>query len=57
MPILLTELRRLLRWLQVCDGNMEEGSMRCDANISIRPTGSKTLGTRVEVKTSTASAM
>lgn len=46
----LTELRRLLRWLQVCDGNMEEGSMRCDANISIRPTGSKTLGTRVEVK-------
>lgn len=46
----LTELRRLLRWLQVCDGNMEEGSMRCDANISIRPQGSNTLGTRVEVK-------
>ena len=33
----LTELRRLVRWLEVCDGNMEEGSMRCDANISIRP--------------------
>lgn len=46
----LTELRRLVRWLQVCDGNMEEGSLRCDANISIRPTGSTTLGTKVEVK-------
>ena len=46
----LTELRKLLRYLDVCDGNMEEGSMRCDANISIRPAGSKKLGTRVEVK-------
>lgn len=46
----LTGLRRLVRWLGVCDGNMEEGSMRCDANISIRPTGSGELGTRVEVK-------
>ena len=46
----LTELRRLVRWLGVCDGNMEEGSMRCDANISIRPAGSSILGTRVEVK-------
>ena len=46
----LTELRRLLRWLDVCDGNMEEGSMRCDANISVRLHGSNTLGTRVEVK-------
>jgi aspartyl-tRNA(Asn)/glutamyl-tRNA(Gln) amidotransferase subunit B len=46
----LTELRRLVRWLGVCDGNMEEGSMRCDANISIRPSGSSILGTRVEVK-------
>ncbi len=46
----LTELRKLLRWLGVCDGNMEEGSMRCDANVSIRLTGATTLGTRVEVK-------
>ena len=46
----LTELRKLVRYLEVCDGNMEEGSMRCDANISIRPAGSKMLGTRVEVK-------
>ncbi|MEO6406354.1 MAG: Asp-tRNA(Asn)/Glu-tRNA(Gln) amidotransferase subunit GatB [Ferruginibacter sp.] len=46
----LTELRRLLRWLDVCDGNMEEGSMRCDANISVRLRGEKKLGTRVEVK-------
>jgi aspartyl-tRNA(Asn)/glutamyl-tRNA(Gln) amidotransferase subunit B len=46
----LTELRKLVSWLDVCDGNMEEGSMRCDANISIRLTGEKKLGTRVEVK-------
>ncbi len=46
----LTELRRLVRWLGVCDGNMEEGSMRCDANISIRLQGETQLGTRVEVK-------
>lgn len=46
----LTELRKLVRWLQVCDGNMEEGSMRCDANISVRIKGATTLGTRVEVK-------
>jgi aspartyl-tRNA(Asn)/glutamyl-tRNA(Gln) amidotransferase subunit B len=46
----LTNLRRLVRWLDVCDGNMEEGSMRCDANISIRLKGDKTLGTKVEVK-------
>lgn len=46
----LTELRKLLRWLDVCDGNMEEGSMRCDANISVRLKGSKQLGTKVEVK-------
>jgi aspartyl-tRNA(Asn)/glutamyl-tRNA(Gln) amidotransferase subunit B len=46
----LTELRKLVRYLEVCDGNMEEGSMRCDANISIRPAGSEKLGTRVEVK-------
>lgn len=46
----LTELRRMLRWLDVCDGNMEEGSMRCDANISIRLQGDQKLGTRVEIK-------
>jgi aspartyl-tRNA(Asn)/glutamyl-tRNA(Gln) amidotransferase subunit B len=46
----LTELRKLLRYLDVCDGNMEEGSMRCDANISVRKKGDKKLGTRVEVK-------
>lgn len=46
----LTGLRKLLRWLQVCDGNMEEGSMRCDANISVRLKGETALGTRVEVK-------
>lgn len=46
----ITELRRLVRWLDICDGNMEEGSMRCDANISIRPKGEEKLGTRVEVK-------
>ena len=46
----LTELRKILRYLEVCDGNMEEGSMRCDANVSIRIKGEKELGTKVEVK-------
>ena len=46
----LTEIRRLVRYLDICDGNMEEGSLRCDANISIRPKGSATFGTRCEVK-------
>jgi aspartyl-tRNA(Asn)/glutamyl-tRNA(Gln) amidotransferase subunit B len=46
----LTEIRRLVRWIGACDGNMEEGSLRCDANISIRPRGETRLGTRVEVK-------
>lgn len=46
----LTVLRRLLRYLEICDGNMEEGSMRCDANISVRKKGDVKLGTRVEVK-------
>jgi aspartyl-tRNA(Asn)/glutamyl-tRNA(Gln) amidotransferase subunit B len=46
----LTGLRKILRWLDVCDGNMEEGSMRCDANISIRLKGETSLGKRVEVK-------
>jgi aspartyl-tRNA(Asn)/glutamyl-tRNA(Gln) amidotransferase subunit B len=46
----LTELRKLLRYLEICDGNMEEGSMRCDANVSVRLKGVTTLGTKVEVK-------
>ncbi|HXB32621.1 MAG TPA: Asp-tRNA(Asn)/Glu-tRNA(Gln) amidotransferase subunit GatB [Puia sp.] len=46
----LTELRKMLRYLEICDGNMEEGSMRCDANVSVRPKGATTLGTKVEVK-------
>lgn len=46
----LTELRKLVRYLEVCDGNMEEGSFRCDANISVRKKGETKLGTRVEVK-------
>ncbi|HXD78985.1 MAG TPA: Asp-tRNA(Asn)/Glu-tRNA(Gln) amidotransferase subunit GatB [Puia sp.] len=48
--VYLTELRKLLRYLGVCDGNMEEGSMRCDANVSVRKRGVTTLGTKVEVK-------
>lgn len=43
-------LRRTLRYLEVCDGNMEEGSFRCDANVSIRLKGAKEFGTRVELK-------
>lgn len=46
----LTEVRKLVRYLDICDGNMEEGSLRCDANISIRLKGDKQLGTKVEVK-------
>ncbi|GAA4333453.1 Asp-tRNA(Asn)/Glu-tRNA(Gln) amidotransferase subunit GatB [Mucilaginibacter gynuensis] len=46
----LTEIRRLLRYLDICDGNMEEGSMRCDANISIRLKGATEYGNRCEVK-------
>ncbi|MBX9952211.1 MAG: Asp-tRNA(Asn)/Glu-tRNA(Gln) amidotransferase subunit GatB [Candidatus Obscuribacterales bacterium] len=46
----LTELRTLLRYVDVCDGNLEEGSFRCDANVSIKPAGSAELGTRTEIK-------
>lgn len=46
----LKELYGIVTYLGVCDGNMEEGSFRCDANISIRPAGSTTLGTRTELK-------
>lgn len=46
----VTEIRKMVRYLQICDGNMEEGSMRCDANISVRLKGERKLGTKVEVK-------
>lgn len=46
----ITSLRQLLQYLDVCDGNMEEGSLRCDANISARPEGSSRLGTPTEIK-------
>jgi aspartyl-tRNA(Asn)/glutamyl-tRNA(Gln) amidotransferase subunit B len=46
----LKTLREILRYLDICDGNMEEGSMRCDANISLRPAGTSGLGTRTELK-------
>ena len=46
----LRVLRNIIRWIGVGDGNMEEGSFRCDANVSIRPKGSDTLGTRTETK-------
>jgi aspartyl-tRNA(Asn)/glutamyl-tRNA(Gln) amidotransferase subunit B len=46
----LTEIRKLVRYLDICDGNMEEGSLRCDANVSVRPVGSTAYGTKVEVK-------
>ena len=44
------EVRRIVRYLEICSGNMEEGSLRCDANVSVMPVGSETLGTRAEVK-------
>jgi aspartyl-tRNA(Asn)/glutamyl-tRNA(Gln) amidotransferase subunit B len=46
----LTEVRKLVRYLDICDGNMEEGSLRCDANISVRLKGAPEFGTKVEVK-------
>lgn len=46
----LTKLRSIVRYLETCDGNMNEGSMRCDANVSVRPVGSKELRTRCEIK-------
>lgn len=46
----LTEIRQLVRYLEICDGNMEEGSLRCDANVSVRKKGSAEFGTKVEVK-------
>lgn len=46
----LRKLRAILQYLEVCDGNMEEGSFRCDANVSVRPRGAAELGTKAEVK-------
>ncbi len=46
----MRKLRTILRYLGVCDGNMEQGSLRCDANVSVRPVGQKEYGTRAEVK-------
>jgi len=46
----LKKLHSILKYIDVCDGNMEEGSFRCDANISLRPSGQKELGTRTELK-------
>jgi aspartyl-tRNA(Asn)/glutamyl-tRNA(Gln) amidotransferase subunit B len=43
-------LHALVRWIDICDGNMQEGSFRCDANVSVRPKGSDQLGTRREIK-------
>lgn len=46
----MRQLRQIVRYIGVCDGNMEEGSLRCDANVSIRPIGETKLGTKVEIK-------
>ncbi len=46
----VTEIRKLVRYLEICDGNMEEGSLRCDANVSVNLKGEKEFGTKVEVK-------
>jgi aspartyl-tRNA(Asn)/glutamyl-tRNA(Gln) amidotransferase subunit B len=46
----VTELRNMLRYLKVCDGNMEQGRLRCDVNISVRKKGDEKLGTKVEIK-------
>jgi len=44
------QLHALVQWVGICDGNMQEGSFRCDANVSVRPAGTTTLGTRCEIK-------
>ncbi len=46
----LTKIKQIVQYLEICDGNMEEGSLRCDANVSIRPKGQKEFGTRTELK-------
>jgi aspartyl-tRNA(Asn)/glutamyl-tRNA(Gln) amidotransferase subunit B len=47
---LLSEVRKIVRYLDICDGNMEEGSLRCDANVSVRVVGETKLGSKVEIK-------
>lgn len=46
----MKKIHSLVRYLEICDGNMQEGSLRCDANVSVRPQGQTTLGTRTELK-------
>ncbi|UCE01721.1 MAG: Asp-tRNA(Asn)/Glu-tRNA(Gln) amidotransferase subunit GatB [Candidatus Latescibacterota bacterium] len=46
----LAKLKQILVYLEICDGNMEEGSLRCDANVSLRPVGESRLGTKTEIK-------
>jgi len=46
----MKKMHTLVRYLQICDGNMQEGSFRCDANVSVRPLGAQKLGTRAEIK-------
>ena len=46
----MRRIHQLVRWIGICDGNMQEGSFRCDANVSVRPAGSTRLGTRTEIK-------
>jgi aspartyl-tRNA(Asn)/glutamyl-tRNA(Gln) amidotransferase subunit B len=46
----MKKVHTLVRYLEICDGNMQEGSFRCDANVSVRPQGSEKLGTRAEIK-------
>lgn len=46
----MKKIRSILRYIGVCDGNMEEGSLRCDANVSVRPKGTEKLGTKAEIK-------
>lgn len=46
----MRKLHELVRYLEICDGNMQEGSFRCDANVSVRPRGQKEFGTRAEIK-------
>ncbi len=46
----LTKIKQIVQYLEICDGNMEEGSLRCDANVSVRPRGQEKFGTRTECK-------
>lgn len=46
----MKKLRTILRYLGVCDGNLEQGSLRCDANVSVRPVGSTEFGVKTEIK-------